>query len=357
MRMIRRLRREEDGAVLLVVALSLVVLVGMSVLAVDLGRMVADRRSLVRSADSAVLAAAQQCAMANGEAAAVAAADANAGLNQPGVVRTAWEIDAEECDDASLDGLHGVHVGYEHEMELFFAPIFGFDSATVGGSATAVWGPAQNASMTPITVDFDTLTACGIPLDMDGGGVQPCTLEYAQDTLQNPRWGELDLSEWGNEFAADDPGSCHVSASDLTDAIEGGGVPAPPDVPLPTWVCFDNGLSDSVWEAMEGRYLTFPVMDLDLSTGEEVPNNDSADPDDDCTGADIPDLQTRRHDCRIDTAHIIGFVCLYVVDVSKHGADLTVETEWRGVCTSGGLPCLPDADCYDFGVHAVRLVD
>jgi hypothetical protein len=278
-------------------------------------------------------------------------------LNEPGVVRTAWQIDADECDEDSLTGLSGVHAGYEQDLEMFFAPIFGINSTTVGGQATAVWGPAQNASLTPITVDFDILTACGIPMDPDGDGTQSCTLEYSKDTLQNPRWGELDLSEWGNEFAADDPNACHVSASDLTDAIEGGGAATPPDVPLPTWDCLDNGLSTSVWEAMEGRYLTFPVMSLDLSTGEEVPNNDSADADDDCTGADIPDLQSRGHDCEIDTAHILGFVCLYVSDVSKHGPDLTVQTEWRGACTSGGIPCLPDSDCYDFGVHAVRLVD
>jgi len=108
---------------------------------------------------------------------------------------------------------------------------------------------------------------------------------------------------------------------------------------------------------MEGRYLTFPVMSLALSTGEEVPNNDPADADDDCTGADIPALQANGSDCEIDTAYIMGFVCLYVSDVSKQGADLTVQVEWRGACTSGGVPCLPDSVCYDFGVHATRLVD
>ena len=304
-----------------------------------------------------MLAAAQQCAMANGEDAAMAAADVNAGLNESGVVQAAWQIDADECDDNALDGLYGVHAGYEQDMEMFFAPIFGIDSTIVAGQATGVWGPAQNASLTPITVDLDTLTGCGIPLDPDGNGTQPCTLEYAKETLQNPRWGELDLEHWGEEFAADDPSACHVSASDLSDAIEGGGVATAPDVPMPTWACLDNGLADSVWEGMEGRYLTFPVMDLATSTGEEVPNNDSADADDDCTGADIPDLQSRGHDCEIDTAHIVGFVCLFISDVSKHGSDLTVQAEWRGACTSGGIPCLPDSECFDFGVHAVRLVD
>ena len=355
MRVTRRLRHE-DGAVALFVALSLVVVLGMAMLTMDLGRMVAARRSLVRGADSAVLAAAQQCALANGEDAAISAADTNADLNEPGVVRTAWDIDSEQCDDNALDGLYGVHVGYEQDLEMYFAPIFGVDTASVGWEASAVWGPAANAVIAPITVDLDSLIGCGVPADPGGDGLEACTLEYHRDALENPRWGELALDEWGEEFAAD-TGDCSVSASDLSDLIEGGGAPTPQDAPIPTWDCLDNGLSFSVWNSMEGGYLTFPVMDINLSTGKEVPNNDSADPDDDCTGADIPDLQSRNHDCRIDTAHIVGFVCLYVEDVSQHAANITVETEWRGACPSDGLPCLPDTDCYDFGVHAVRLVE
>ena len=357
MRIARRLRRDEQGAVLLIVALALIVMVGMAVLTVDLGRMIAVRRSLVRSADSAVLAAAQQCAMANGEAAARVAADVNAGLNEPGVARRTWVIDAAACDDVTLDALHSVRAGYGESLQLYFAPILGVNSGDVGGEATAVWGPAGNVSMVPITVDWATLTGCGIPLDPDGNGTQPCTLEYHKDTLQNPRWGALDLSQWGNEFGADVTGGCHVSASDLSGAIAGGGVPTPPDAPPPTWDCLDNGLSFSVWSGMQGRYLTFPVIDFARSTGKEIPNNDPADPDDDCTGADIPGLQSTGHDCRIDTAYIVGFICLFVTLVSKKGPDITVVTEWRGACTSAGIPCLPNADCFDFGVHAIRLVN
>jgi hypothetical protein len=357
MRVTRRLRREDDGAVLLIVAICMVVLLGMAVLTMDLGRMVAVRRSMVRSADSAVLAAAQQCALANGEGAAMAAADVNAGLNEPGVGRVFWQLDVAECAQRTLSGLHSARLGYEQDLDMFFAPIFGIDTATVNAGATAVWGPAANASIVPITVDFDTLMACYIPADPDGDGKQPCTLEYHKDTLQNPRWGELDLSQWGDPDAADLGGSaCSVSASDLTDAIVSGGVATPADYPPETWDCLDNGLSYSVWKSMEGRYLTFPVMDLDRSTGKVVPNSDPI-LGDDCTGADIPPLNDRGRDCRIDTAYIVGFVCLFVTSVQKKGPDITVITEWRGACTSGGIPCLPDTDCYDFGVHAFRLVD
>ena len=89
-----RLHREERGAVLMIVAISLVVLIGMLVLTADLGRMVASRRDFVRASDAASLAAAQQCAEANGEAAALAAANATATSNEPAAAApVTWQID------------------------------------------------------------------------------------------------------------------------------------------------------------------------------------------------------------------------------------------------------------------------
>src|SRR3972149_1344243 len=68
-----RVRSEERGAVLMIVALCLLILLGMLVLTVDLGRGVAYKRQLVTGADAAALAAAQQCALGNGTSVARAA--------------------------------------------------------------------------------------------------------------------------------------------------------------------------------------------------------------------------------------------------------------------------------------------
>src|SRR5687767_10608686 len=58
----RRVREDETGAFLLIMALSLSVLFGLLALTVDVGGLMTLRRALVRGADAAALAGAQECA-------------------------------------------------------------------------------------------------------------------------------------------------------------------------------------------------------------------------------------------------------------------------------------------------------
>ena len=57
-----RLRRGEEGAVAVIVVLSLVALIGVTVLTVDVGQLLFKRRAMVNASDAAALAAAQSCA-------------------------------------------------------------------------------------------------------------------------------------------------------------------------------------------------------------------------------------------------------------------------------------------------------
>jgi Flp pilus assembly protein TadG len=59
--MLARLRKDEGGAVLVIVALSLIALFAMAVISIDVGGVYAARRSMVNAADAAALAAAQTC--------------------------------------------------------------------------------------------------------------------------------------------------------------------------------------------------------------------------------------------------------------------------------------------------------
>jgi Flp pilus assembly protein TadG len=70
----RRLRVDEGGVVAVVVAICMIVLMGMLVLTVDLGRTVSIRRDMVNASDAAVLAAARTCAIGGGYEGAVIAA-------------------------------------------------------------------------------------------------------------------------------------------------------------------------------------------------------------------------------------------------------------------------------------------
>jgi len=326
--------------VLALYALAFVAILGMLSLTLDLGRAVAVKRDMVNGADAAALGAAQECAIArNATSAQAVAADLTA-ENRDGATVTSFS--APDCEATTLTNVRTVTVSTLTAMDYFVAPIVGFDDVNVVADATAVYGPIAGARAVPISVNYETLLGCGIPANRPPqGGVVECDLSYPKDLLMNPRWGILDLSHWDDPNAA----PCHVSASELKNMIVHGGSASeywinPP--PEPTWDCLDNGLSDSVWETLEGFELLFPVIDVPTSTGEFKPKGG------DCTGA--------QPNCQIDTANVLGWILLYVPPggVTKHGPNVFVHVEWSGSdLSTKGLP----GPAPDFGAYAVRLVD
>lgn len=341
----RRLHREESGAVLMIVAVTMLVLVGMLALTVDLGRAIAVKREMVAGTDAAALAAAQQCATGNSFTSASTAADSVLGENKSGATVTAF--DAPNCGVPPAEPQY-VTVESTVDVDYFFAGIFGFDSGPVVSRAVVQWGVLVNAFGAPITVDLVQLGICGIDVNdlPNQEEIDNCQLNYLHDTLQEPRWGALDLTQWGDADAA----PCHTSASDLMNIINRGGNFGV--LPTPAYDCLDNGLSDAVWESLEGKTLLFPVMDMARSTGVVTPNRRPLGGQD-CTGAQIASLRAAGFNCRFDTAYIVGWIQLFVEDVSKHGSDITVTVDYRGLTTGGGTP----GSGTDFGVRAIRLVD
>jgi hypothetical protein len=345
-RALRRTHRDESGAVLMVVAITLLVLIGMLVLTVDLGRAVAVKREMVSGTDAAVIAAAHECALGHSSGQATAAANAILAQNKSGAVLDG-PISAPSCGLAPTEP-HLVSLKTKVQMDYFFAGIFGFNSGEVAADAVAEWGVVAGGLGVPVTVDLKQLEGCGIEPDPPSTTpVNDCHLEYPKDTLQEPRWGVLDLDHWGDRNAA----PCSVPASESIGLINNGGAFEP--LPAPAYDCIDNGLSDSVWESLEGQILLFPVLDLDISEGTVKPNSGPLGGTD-CTGADIVSLRAQGYDCQIDTAYIVGWIQLVVTDVSKHGPDITVTVNYQGITSGGGLP---GDDTWDFGARAVRLVD
>jgi len=343
--LMRRIHREESGAVLMIVAISMIVLVGMLVLTVDLGRAVAVKREMVAGTDAAALAAAQQCATGNSFTSASTAADDVLGENKSGATVTAF--DAPNCGVPPAEPQY-VTVESTVDVNYFFAGIFGFDSGPVVSRAVVQWGVLVNAFGAPITVDLVQLGNCGIDVSdlPHQEEIENCNLDYPKDALQEPRWGALDLDDWGDPDAA----PCHTSASDLIGVINNGG--NFDLLPTPAYDCLDNGLSDAVWEALEGKTLLFPILDVAKSTGTVKPNRKPLGGTD-CTGAQIPSLKAAGFNCQLDTAYIVGWIQLFVEDVSKHGSGISVKVDYRGLTTGGGTP----GTGTDFGVRAIRLVD
>ncbi len=308
-----RMHGEERGAVAVLVALSLVVLLGMLALVIDFGRAVGVRREMVNAADAAALAAAQQCAMGNGSAAAVAEANETAGLNVPSASLVAIDIDPACDGGATQAGPKTVTVTYSEEVDYFVAPILGFDGATVTTTATAIW---TVPGIVPITINAVPLANC--PEPPRGEEPEECVVDYPKGELENPRWGILDLSYWNRP----DVSSCPVPNSEVVDIIRSGGVPKDALEPWPgedvpgVYDCLDNGAQFASWDELIGGSWWFPVIDVESSKGVvEGPARLKRAWPNGCTGADIPQLQAQGGDCRITTAYVIDFVQMKVLGV------------------------------------------
>jgi hypothetical protein len=250
-----RLHDDERGAVLAIVAITLIALLGMLVLTFDLGRGVALKRNMVNAADAGALAAARECGLAHGEPSAMAAADELVADNNDAATVTGFEInpDPAVCSGAGNpdpDGRNTVTVTVTVPQEYFFAQIFGFDSGEVVASATAEWiagatGPA------PLKLDELKLEDCedGNPTTKDDCWF---TFEKGEQPL-NSDWGWLNMPEgWPIQREGDtNPLTCTSQkggSKDLSDYIGGmGGMGTEPLTlveewnPAPTYVCGSTG--------------------------------------------------------------------------------------------------------------------
>jgi Flp pilus assembly protein TadG len=251
-----RLRDEEQGAVLAMVAISLIVLLGMAVLTFDLGHGVALKRNMVNAADAGALAAARECGLANGEADARTAAGQLVVNNNDAATVTDVQFDPgpAQCMGApnpDPDGRNTVTVTVSVPQEYFFAQIFGFDSGAVVASATAEWtlelsGPA------PLKVESVKVDEC-----LSGGTGSHCYIGY--DDLGS-QYGWLNFPEgWPVQGQPNPPTSCPSTggANDLNDYIgQMGGTGTssgfqPTLWNVPVWVCAKPGANASAQQAIQ----------------------------------------------------------------------------------------------------------
>jgi Flp pilus assembly protein TadG len=269
-----RVRDEEHGAVLAIVAISFIVLIGMLVLTFDLGRGVALKRNMVNGADAAALAAAMECGLANGETAArqeatELLADNNAAATiLPGTAGFKINPSPAQCSGApNPDPDHNptVTVTVSVPQEYFFAPIFGINNGTVVATATAEWTVGAS-NPAPLKLDKLKIEECLAEGETTTEGRVDCYFTFEGTGGQ---WGWLNLPEgWPIKGQDPNPKNCTSSkggTKDLERYIGGmGGMGTPGDPTLlpalwdptgggnpPTWVCAANGRIDDARDAIQ----------------------------------------------------------------------------------------------------------
>jgi Flp pilus assembly protein TadG len=324
-----RLRPDDErGAVLVIVALSLIAMFGMLVLVVDVGGLLWKRRELVNASDAAALSAAATCAVKatvdprSAEAAADAEAAKNvSGANTFGTVTNAT-VAPGTCHGTNVLGW--AKVTYAQPQRLFFAPVLGFSNSNqVTTRATAIWGVPGSANPMPITIYSSSfLSSCDIqtlPKDTE------CYFWFDNTGFGTSRFGLLDLEPaptggWdvpANQQQCPNQGK----GSDLNGWILGSKL-ADDSVhyPNPTYVCVLSGQgSGPIWSALEtreGDTLTFPINRCDsLLPGNPFGQVDNNGNEVSCSTA------PHKYD-------IIGFVDFQLEQVLQSSA------EWGGTPTT-----------------------
>ena len=263
-----RLRDEEEGAVLAIVAISLLVLLGMLVLTFDLGRGVTIKRNAVNAADAGALAAAMECGLANGEASARGAADDLVTDNNADAVVTGFELDPAECSGAGSDGENTVTVTVSVPQDYVFAPIFGFDNGTVVASATAEW---TMGIPNPVPLKLDMLEVQDCTEGHQPGVTGPeCYFTFEKSGSGSQR-GWLDFPQgWPVQGQDSNPLDCSSQAggvNELREYIEKMGLGESTNFspllwdPPPTYVCAAGGVPNSLVQAMKDWLLAVADMD------------------------------------------------------------------------------------------------
>ncbi|QOI62580.1 Tad domain-containing protein [Arthrobacter sp. TES] len=138
----------ERGAVAVIVAGAMVVLLGFAALAVDVGSIYAEKAQLQNGADAAALAVATDCASGScGDSAGTADFFANNNANDASsgaVVSFPAATTVRVVTNARTDG--------EDHLTLLFARALGYETTEVGAVAEASWGAPSAASTLPWTV-------------------------------------------------------------------------------------------------------------------------------------------------------------------------------------------------------------
>jgi len=246
-----RMRRDERGAVSVIVALSMVALLGFVAITVDIGALYAERAELQNGADAAALAVAQDCAAAGactttgpdaswlGAAATTARSLANANARDGATNVASLTSPARysvQVTTGTRDGATGAGA-----LAYTFAPVLGIDSARPTATATAAWGsPKAGPAVLPLA-----FAPCEFAL---GGDIRVFRTHGDATCSSTSPSGKV--LPGGFSWLADPSGTCTVRVDIDVNAT----IPSDNGNSLP------SGCSTVLTPSMAGKTLLLPVF-------------------------------------------------------------------------------------------------
>jgi len=234
--------RDERGAVAIVIALVMVVLLGFAAIAVDVSAMWAEKRQLQNGADAGALAIAQDCAKKACGSPSATAQD-YATLN-----RTVGDPHASILELTSSK----VKVKVEDPHENWFAQVIGGGpDKRISATAVAKWGNPSKGGTFPLTFSY-----CA--WQQQTGGLESTTeqiIHLSKHTGSDCTGPSGNALPGGFGWVDPNDGSCEESS-----VIDGWYSSSTGNTP-------PSGCSASDFDALIGQTILVPVFDQDTGTG------------------------------------------------------------------------------------------
>lgn len=153
MRWMSRVHRDDEGAVLVLMAVLLVVVVGFIAFAVDVSALYQERRELQNGADAAALAIAEDCALgAPGCLTPYTRAEQFADANATDGAAAVDEVDLDLIGRSVEVTTSTETAGGGVLFEPWFGKVIGWNGTTVHATARVVWGYLGGTSTLPLII-------------------------------------------------------------------------------------------------------------------------------------------------------------------------------------------------------------
>jgi Flp pilus assembly protein TadG len=258
---------KDDGAVAVIVALVLLVMVGIGALVMDVGNLYWERRSLQNGADAAALAAAQDLAAGEATPTAYASARHYADANNSRGAHVRPSDDPDEpgfvvTSNAVTVTTRTGSPAAEGELTSILANVLGVSEYATSATATASWGTIGGAATLPITFSYcewENLV----------GDVGNPTLPTGPKTLQFLSPGGKDCAGPAGHYApagwgwlgTNETGDCvaDIDQNQIAPGQQGQGVPS-----------FGDGCTGDYFKSLIGRTVLMPIFEEAIGPGNNT---------------------------------------------------------------------------------------